>query len=155
MTTDSKQGGRHAERGTAPKDSKERKKGLARLGMGPQLLAVLLVVGLVGAMAIEPTRKLFEQRDRIAAMEGNLVRLRRVNQGLAHRLERLKDPDYIEQRAREQIGLVRPGETSYMVVPPKRNGPGQKVREAKPDAKPKSHEPLGFVDGLLHFLGIL
>ncbi|HEX2240536.1 MAG TPA: septum formation initiator family protein [Actinomycetota bacterium] len=127
---------------------------MARLGMGPQLLAVILVIGLVGAMAIEPTRKLFEQRDRIAAMETNLVRLRRVNQGLAHRIERLKDPDYIEQRAREQIGLVRPGETSYMVVPPKRKGSAEKLRP-KVETRPTTEKPLGFVDGLLHFLGIL
>ncbi|MFN2526677.1 MAG: septum formation initiator family protein [Actinomycetota bacterium] len=136
--------------------TKEKKKGLARLGIGPQLLAVGLVIGLVGAMAIEPTRKLFEQRDRIGAMETNLVRLRRVNQGLAHRIERLKDPDYIEQRARAQIGLVRPGETSYMVVPPSRKG-GAQPKEAtrNPTEETEPRAPLGFVDGLLHFLGFL
>lgn len=140
-----------------PTANEEKKKtGLARLGLGPQLLAVGLVIGLVGAMAIEPTRKLFEQRDRIAAMEDNLIRLRRANQGLAHRIGRLKDPDYIEQRAREQIGLVRPGETSFMVVPPSRKaGDASKAKPRRVAVERKPRAPLGFVEGLLHFLGFL
>jgi hypothetical protein len=55
---------------------------IPRLGAGPQIVAVLLVLGLFGAMAIEPTRQLMEQRDRIAGMADELTKVERSN----HRL---------------------------------------------------------------------
>jgi cell division protein FtsB len=89
-------------------------------GIGPQIVAGLLVVGLAGAMAIQPTRQLLEQRARIAEMTRDLRRVERANAKLAVAAERLRDPDYLERQARAQIGLVRPGETTFFVMPPSR-----------------------------------
>jgi cell division protein FtsB len=125
---------------------------LPKLGAGPQIVAVLLVLGTVGAMAIEPTRQLIEQRDRIAGMDSDLRKVERSNDRLAARITRLRDPDFLEQRARE-IGLVRKDEIPYVVMlpgPGARNGAGDAA--AKTDVAPPPQP--GFFEGMLHFLGV-
>ncbi len=123
---------------------------LPSLGMGPQIVALLLVLGLLGAMAIEPTRQLIEQRERIDGMSDDLRHIERSNRKLEARIGRLKDPDFLEQRARD-IGLVRPGETAYVVMPPSR----RRAKE-KPPAKPAPAPVVqpGFFEGFLSFMGI-
>jgi cell division protein FtsB len=128
---------------------------MPRFRIPPQLVVIILVLGLAGAMAIEPTRQLLAQRSRIAEMTSELRELNKSNRLLKRKMVRLQDPDYIEQQAREEIGLVRPGETSYIVVPPSKKGPGRHHRrEAKPAAKPQVLEPSNLVIRMLHFLGI-
>ena len=124
---------------------------LPSLGRAPQIVAFLLVLGLVGAMAIEPTRQLLQQRDRISKMSGDLTEVAAGNERLAEQIARLKNDDYIEQRAREQIGLVRPGETTYVVMPPSKSDEPKRKQRAKPLAPPP---PPGFFESLLEFVGL-
>lgn len=122
-----------------------------RLGFGPQAVILLLILCLAGAMAIQPTRQLLEQRERIAGMSHDLRQLRSSNKHLDKRIERLNDPDYLEQQAREQIGLVRPGEVTYRVMPPARG-----AREAagrKKAVAPAEQAPLSWLDRLVRFIG--
>ncbi len=124
-----------------------------RLGMLPQMIALLLVLGLAGAMAIQPTRQLLEQRDRIADMTADLERVNKSNNALRDRVNRLNDPDYLEQVARES-GYARPGETVYSVVPPSRKE--QKEREKRRASKEQlapDPEP-GFMERFLNFVGL-
>jgi cell division protein FtsB len=118
--------------------------------VGPGLVVFLLVLGLLAAMAIEPTIELMEQNERIARMKSELKAIESTNERLERRIARLDDPDFLEQKAREQIGLVRPDETTYLVVPPQRKRPEKKDRAASPPPPP---EP-GFVEGLLEFVGL-
>lgn len=122
------------------------------LGMGPQVVALLLILGLLGAMAIEPTRQLIEQRERIDGMSNDLSQIQRSNRRLDARIERLKDPDFLEQRARD-IGLVRPGETAYVVMPPSRTRTKQAAAR-RPPRTPPPPQP-GFIHGFLDFVGLL
>lgn len=122
-----------------------------RWGIGPQVVVFLLVMGLFGALAIEPTRQLLEQRRRIDGMAADFEQVQRSNERLEARIERLKDPDFLEQRARTQIGLVRPGETTFIVMPPSRGTASKVKREQRKAAPP---EPPGFIEGLVDFLGL-
>lgn len=117
----------------------------------PLVVGVLLVVGLLGAMAIEPTRQLLAQRDRVADARAHLRRMERLNDKLAGRIERLNDPDYLEQRAREQMGLVYPGETSYIVMPDKKR---KRVRNKGVAAAEVAPPDPPFVEGLIEFVGL-
>jgi cell division protein FtsB len=126
-----------------------------RLGIGPQLVIVLLVLGLIGAMAIQPTRALLEQRRRIDTMAGDLQRIEGINSKLEARIERLQDPDFIEQEARAKVGLVRAGETTYIVMPPSRQR--QRRAKAKAETKPETPRPdppPGIIEGFLDFVGL-
>ena len=123
-----------------------------RLGLAPQVAVVLLVVGLAGAMAIEPTRQLLEQRSRIDGASDELRAIREANDRLEKRINRLQDPDYLEQQARAS-GLVRPGETGVVVMPPpERDEPKTK---SSPAAAPReAPESPALIDSMLEFLGL-
>jgi cell division protein FtsB len=123
-----------------------------RLGLAPQVAVVVLVVGLASVMAIEPTRQLLEQRSRIAGMSEDLRTIRRANEQLESRVARLQDPDYLEQEAREG-GLVRPGETSVIVMPP----PESEEDPARDKERAVTNKPMDeptFVESLQAFLGL-
>ncbi len=129
---------------------------LPRMGIGPQVVITLLVLGLLGAMAIEPTRQLLEQRERISTMASDLAEIESSNDKLEARIDRLKDPDFLEQRAREQIGLVRPGETAIVVMPPSKRMEEKKSSARRSTAeKPPPPEPFTFWEGFLNFVGFL
>lgn len=122
-----------------------------KVGLAPQVVILLLVLALAGAMAVTPVRQLVAQRERINGMTQELHAVERSNQRLKARMERLNNPDFLEQQAR-QIGLIRPGEKAIVVVPPSKKA--TKKHEggaAKKDAPPA---PPGFVEGLLAFIGI-
>lgn len=120
-------------------------------GVGPQVVAVLLVVGLAGAMAIQPTRQLLEQRARIAEMSQDLRRIQRANVQLARDARRLEDPAYLERQARAQMGLVRPGETTFVVMPPRRKA-AAKARESS-RATGAKHRKASYLERLMTFIG--
>jgi len=88
---------------------------VAKRALGPALV-VLVLVGLL-LVAILPTRTLIQQRHDTKAAVAELRELRSRNEELADRARRLRDPREIEQLAREQYGLVRPGEEPYVVLP--------------------------------------
>ncbi len=122
-----------------------------RLGPGPQVVVVVLIVGLFGALAIEPTRQLIQQRDRLAGMTQDLRSVERSNEKLEARIDRLKNPDFLEQRART-LGLVRSGETTYIVMPPGKAAKKDRRRDArKVQAAPP--EP-GFLETFMQFIGV-
>lgn len=130
-----------------------------RVRFGAPIIAIVLVLGLVGAMAITPTRELLQQRQRISAMAGTLRQTRHSNASLARGITRLKSPDYIEQQARSQIGLVRPGETQFIVMPPSRRARSHhRLRVARAAAAEREARRratgTGFVVGLLRFIGV-
>ncbi len=124
------------------------------LRRGPQIVILLLIMGLLGAMLIQPTRQLLEQRQRIADMASHLTKVQGANEELRARIERLQDPDHIEQQAREQAGLVKPGETAVRVMTP-----SEQKLEAKEQAEmarkaPPPPEP-GVIERFLDFVGLL
>lgn len=127
---------------------------MPKLGLGPQIFVFLLILGLLGAMAIEPTRKLMDQRGRIDQATHELAEVNRSNQRLQARIDRLRDPDYVDQLARSQAGLVKPGEIAFVVMPPGRGAPPPARKDARraPETAPPP-EP-SFVQSVLHFIGI-
>ena len=89
-------------------------------------LAVLLL------MAVPPARQLWREQTQVHAAERKLEALKRDNARLDQHLARLKDPDYLEQLARQELGLVRPGEIGFVVVPGEA-APEKAASAAKPD----------------------
>ena len=138
----------------------ERASAMARrlhLGKGPQIVAVFLFMALLVAMVIEPARQLLAQRDRVAEQSGILSSLERSNGRLRQKIDRLKDPDFIEQRAREQAGLVLPGEVPIVVMPPSDGGgPKRRPERRRPTAvRPEPEAEPGFLEGVLRFVGFM
>jgi cell division protein FtsB len=85
----------------------------ARFRMG----ALGLVVGALALTGVAPARQAFRQREQLVEVQARVSTLEERNAELTGRLNRLSDVSYMEKLAREQLGVVRPGETSYVIVP--------------------------------------
>ena len=82
------------------------------------MLATLLVFFLAAMLVgLVPFRQILNQREAVAGAEDRLEALIETNAQLEEEIEALETPVEIERRAREDFGLVRPGEIAYLVVP--------------------------------------
>jgi len=105
-----------------------------RLKLKFRLALLACITAGLSLAALPPARQALEQRDSLRAEERKLAALKTSNTKMQERLSRLSDPDYLEKVAREQLGLVRPGETSFVVEHPE--GPPVKVKATAPAPKP-------------------
>jgi cell division protein FtsB len=76
----------------------------------------LAVIGLMFAF-VYPTSTFFRQRSEIGAAEQRLSRIDLEAKRLQQENKQLQGDAEVERIAREQYGLVRPGETPYVLVP--------------------------------------
>jgi cell division protein FtsB len=83
---------------------------------GRAIILVVLVLALAAAAAV-PLRQYFEQRAEIAALEQKVDDLLGQRAALEHRIERLRDPEYLEFLARKCLGMVKKGEMAFVAVP--------------------------------------
>jgi cell division protein FtsB len=120
--------GRAAGRG---KHAAPRRAGLGRTArrlVAPAVLAVLtLGVLMLGAF---PTRTLLDQRSAAATAEARLQELEEANAAAQQEADALRTDAVVEQIARDEYGLARPGDELYHVLP----APQDPVRV--PDAWP-------------------
>lgn len=61
----------------------------------------------------------------IAAVEKEIEQVSLENEALREQLAVLRSPEYIERVAREELGLVMPGETAVILAEPARRSTGQ------------------------------
>lgn len=81
-------------------------------------VAFLAAAGLSLVIVSGPIQTWLEQRELVERREAVLAVLDEENADLTDRVRALNDPDTIEAEAREQQGMVRPGEVPYVIVPP-------------------------------------
>ena len=91
-------------------------------------LVFFLAVMLVGLV---PFKQILNQREAVSEAEDRFTALVSANEHLETEIQALETPVEIERRAREDFGLVRPGEIAYIVVP----------IEPEADVEPVSTEP--------------
>lgn len=77
---------------------------------------ILLLLALVGWQLLATRDKLGDARAEQAALEERVARQEQENHGLEAALERAEDPDYLQQLAREQLGMVTPGQKDFYDV---------------------------------------
>jgi hypothetical protein len=81
---------------------------------------VLAAVGVVLALLILPYfQKWLVQRSEIESARADVVRARQDVTSLQSQRARWNDDDYIKAQARARLNYVMPGETGYVVIPPK------------------------------------
>lgn len=88
-------------------------------GRRSTLVLLLLGLALVAALFafVYPTRTYLSQRRELNEAQRQLEVLKENTKALEHDSARLQSDAEVEQRAREDYGLVRPGETAYVLVP--------------------------------------
>jgi len=85
-------------------------------GLLPIVVAagVLFVLVVVGGKAVQS----YEMRQEARAVERRIEDLKKENQRMSRELEYYRSDEYIEKVAREELGLVRPGDVAVVIVPP-------------------------------------
>jgi cell division protein FtsB len=106
----------------------------ARSGQRPLVVVLLVAIGLSVVMLSGPAERYLDGRSRVEALRTTGDALDEEIAVLQGQTERLADPRRLEDLAREQQGMVRPGEIPYTLVPPEtdrpritapRDGPGE------------------------------
>ncbi len=68
---------------------------------------------MLGVAAAGPVRNYLAQRAEIDRLEQQISELQVERARLERRIERIRDPEYLEQLARQCLGMVRPGEIAF------------------------------------------
>ena len=84
----------------------------SRLTPGGAVL-IVLVVALLFALAVP----LLQQRSDLARVQREELVLQQQNDSLKKQVSLLNDPAYLERLARQCLGMVKPGEIPFVVVP--------------------------------------
>jgi cell division protein FtsB len=88
-----------------------------RLRLTGRAVVLATLVGVLLAAGIVPLSDYFEQRAEIEAVERQVQALLEEREALERRIERYKDPGYLEFLARKCLGMVKRGEIAYVTVP--------------------------------------
>lgn len=83
----------------------------------PYLIALFGLLVIIGAMALGPLRSLSAANDRVDELTEQRDVLAEEVDELQQQRDDLNDPAQQEVYAREQLGLIRPGEIPYVVLP--------------------------------------
>jgi cell division protein FtsB len=90
----------------------------ARSGERPLLVVLLVAIVLGVVMLSGPFERYADGRTRVEAARTTADALDEEIARLEDRVEQLQDPTNLELLAREQQGMIRPGEVAYTLVPP-------------------------------------
>jgi cell division protein FtsB len=102
-------------------------------GDRPYLVGLTALLALAIVMLSGPFQSYMDGRARVEGLETKLEALEDENAALRARKAELRDPGNIELLAREQQGMIRPGEVPYAIVPPEVERP---QISAPPQAEP-------------------
>jgi cell division protein FtsB len=82
-------------------------------------VGVVVVAGALGACGVSGALRIRAMHREIEATQREIATLRAQNEQLALTIDRLRnDPAFLEKLAREDLGMVRPGDT-VLKFPPK------------------------------------
>ncbi len=90
----------------------------AARGDRPLIVALLGILALTAVILSSPVESFLDGRDRVEHLEVKAAALDAENTRLEQRVSDLKSDTTIELLAREQLGLVHPGEVLYTLSPP-------------------------------------
>jgi cell division protein FtsB len=78
---------------------------------------LLFVSIIVLTFAISPFRSNLLQRSQLADLRGQILHLDAENAQLRRQAAQLQDPGYLERLSRQCVGMVKPGEIAFVLVP--------------------------------------
>jgi len=92
----------------------------SRLRFTPRAGVLAVIVVALLFYLLVPLRTYMAQRTRLNDLSNRVHLLERQNADLEARIQRYHDPRYLEVLARDCLGMVKPGEIPFLIVP--RNG---------------------------------
>lgn len=98
-------------------------------GFGRLLAVGIVVLVVIGASGIFPFRQIIAQDRSVDLAQEKLDALVAENARLEQQLAALRSPGEVERLAREQFGLVMPGEIAFVAVVPEGSEPPLETSE--------------------------
>lgn len=99
------------------------------------VVAVMLVLGACLVFMAPTLQAWMAQSKEYQQLENQIAQTQKQNEELKKKLEELKEPSYIADQARQRLGYVRKGETTYVVVDP------ETIKEQKNEAENNQTAP--------------
>jgi len=94
-------------------DSGEKETRLRRI-----VIAVIITAIFVFLFGNRNFRKLLVMSEEVKKLQQNIDKLKKENAFLKKEMEDIKtDPEYFEYLARKKLGLIKPGELKYKLIP--------------------------------------
>jgi cell division protein FtsL len=84
-----------------------------RRGWWRLVLLIVIIVSIIGY--VSPVRSYISRSEQISIEKAGTSSLRQQHEQLQLEKERLQNQAYVEQVARKDLGLVKPGEQSYVL----------------------------------------
>ncbi len=85
--------------------------------LSARAVVLLLLACAVMMLGVAPLRGYLGERSQLADLRQQAAQLDSANATLQTRIDQLSDPTYLEKLARECLGMVKPGETAFVIVP--------------------------------------
>ena len=126
-------------RASASADDRRRRRGRVLLGASVVLSALVLT-------AWFPAGALLQQRSALSKTNTDLSHLRQQDRQLAREKALLSRPSEVARIARQNYGLVGPGQRSYQVLPPSASG-GTNSYAGDPGLQPLASPNAGAIPG--------
>lgn len=118
----------------------------ARAIVTPRGFVLLLIVGGLMFSSVYPLRRYMAVRSGIESLQQEEAGLQaRIDELLAERERLLSDAD-VERRAREELGMVRPGEIPFVVAAPKPDEPPPSTVDPSGLGDPVQPQPAGVLE---------
>ncbi len=119
-----------------PKSKKIKKKSKRKrkksFGLNFQILVYCALLIGVGLCVYQPLIQRVDKGKEICVLQENIVKLQKENEILEQEASALNSDDYVEEVARQDLGLVKQGEESYIVIP--ETGREEELNPWSPDA---------------------
>ncbi|HDP70207.1 MAG TPA: septum formation initiator family protein [Actinobacteria bacterium] len=119
------------------KKSKSKRRGRKIFRLSPQVVIYCFLLMIIAFWISQPVMQRFTEKKEISVLRDKIVSLQKENSILEGEVSALYSNDYIEMIAREDLGLVKQGEESYIVVP------GTEAEEKEISASDKNTEETG------------
>ena len=87
------------------------------MGLSRPLKVVLYAafIGLLLASYVTPLQQLLEDKSRITTLQADLEKMEKDNAAKKRLTEELETAAGVERAARERYGMIKPGETVYLI----------------------------------------
>lgn len=108
---------RAASAGSPRAKARVKAKAAPRFRVSVRVAVLFVLVAILAVSAVYPVRLYLEQRHEIATLEQQSLELQRTNARYEGQIAQLQDPKYLEQLARDCLGMVKRGETAFVIVP--------------------------------------
>lgn len=103
--------------GGSPRQARRRRLRPVPWGERFEKLAFACILAYLLAMFAMQEVCLHRLHDQVGALKQRIAVVKQQNEALKERAELLRTPDFVERVAREELGLVKPGEIPYVEVP--------------------------------------